>query len=98
MSPSSALYTWMKSITFFLALCLIGLVFAGCSQNAPDPVEPIMPPASPTIELVLEDTAEPGITEAPIPTSNPAPVKSAPPLSRYTISAVLDYDAHKTAG
>ncbi|MBK5106583.1 MAG: M1 family metallopeptidase [Anaerolineales bacterium] len=54
-----------------------------------------MPPASPTIELVLEDTAEPGITEAPIPTSNPAPVESAPPLSRYTISAVLDYDAHK---
>ena len=95
MTTFSAMSTWKKSITFFLALCFVGLVIAGCSPNAPGSVEPTMPPASPTIELLLEDTAEPDITETPIPDSRSAPAETLPPMSRYSISAVLDYAAHK---
>ena len=95
MTTFSAMITWMKSITFFLALCFVSLVFAGCSPTAPGSVEPTMTPASPTIELIPEDTAEPGITETPIPDSGSALTETLPPMSRYSISAVLDYDGHK---
>jgi hypothetical protein len=82
----------LKRIPYLLLLSSVALVLIGCSSNTPVLMDPTSLPPSPTAAVDSEETAVPDSTETPLPTNQP---QSPPqPLSRYSISAVLDFAAH----
>jgi hypothetical protein len=83
----------LKLTALLLAMLSISLLAAGCAPGDPGVTNPPGVPATPPAE---ENTpAEPSIVENPNPTSSPDPLEPAPSLSRYSISAVLDYESHE---
>jgi hypothetical protein len=83
----------LKRTPYLILLAVAVLLLAGCSSNTPVPIDPTGLPPSPTPGMAVEVTAVPDITETPLPTNMPAGPPQ--PLSRYSISAVLDFAAHR---
>ena len=96
MSHPSHIPSLLKNPAFLLVLLFVCVVLSGCSPDAPSTISPSETTATSTsIEVVVDPSAEPNFTAAPAATSPPESITPNESLSRYTISAVLDYDAHQ---
>lgn len=76
-------------------LVALGIVLAGCAPGIGGQVQP----TNPVVETSSMNPAATAVPPTDIPirptsTPTPAPPESPEPLTRYTLSAVLDYDAH----
>lgn len=83
----------LKRSPYPILLLVVALTLASCSSNTPVPLDPTGLPPSPTASVDSVETAVPDITATPLPTNQPEGPQQ--PLSRYTISAVLDFAAHQ---
>jgi hypothetical protein len=96
MSLHSYLNNLLKSSPFLLVLLFVSLVFSGCSPNIPETIAPSEPSATANSDQGAEGTpAKTPITNTPTATSAPESVAPNESLSSYTISAVLDFAAHR---
>ena len=84
-----------KLTASLLVLLSISIVSSGCSPGEPVTTIPTSIPITPSADAVIENIpGDTPIQENTAAASSPEPVESDQPLSRYTLSAVLDYDAH----
>jgi len=78
-----------------VVMLFICLVFAGCAPSGPGISNPTDEPAAPSAIGVIANTPTSAkLSETPTPTSPPESAEIDQSLSRYTISSILDYDAH----
>lgn len=85
------MHNLLKRITFLYLFFLFSAVFAGCSSGTEEP-NPTPTGPVPVVETEFAPSEQPVST--PTSTPDPEPVVSETPLSRYSISATLDYTTH----
>jgi hypothetical protein len=90
MHPLSDMNSLLKSPPISLFLLFLFLIFAGCSPGVSSPTSV---PLSPSPAVATAAELEP--TKTPAAPSPPETSQAEQDLSRYTISAILDFDGHR---